>query len=84
MNWPISSKISFLNDSILINYFTYSLDIRHILNFQSTKSDTSSTSIELCHFVFCATLNCAIFCSLLYFKCIHQVVTAVFAAKKIC
>ena len=77
MNWPISSKISFLNDSILINYFTYSLDIRHILNFQSTKSDTSS------HFVFCATLNCAIFCSLLYFKCIHQVVTAVFAAKKI-
>ena len=38
----------------------------HLLNFQSTKSKTSSTSIELRHFVFCANINCAIFCKLLY------------------
>ena len=36
----------------------------HILNFQSAKSDASSSSIRLRHFVFCAN-----FCYLLYIVC---------------
>ena len=38
----------------------------HKLNFQTTKSETSRTSIRLHHFVFCASFNCAIFCEQLH------------------
>ncbi len=38
------------------------LPVAIVLNFQSTKSETSSSLKRLRHFVFCANLNCAIFC----------------------
>ena len=52
---------AFCCSGVIILLFYYTL-----LNFESAKSETSSDSIRLQRFVFCANSNSAIFCKHLY------------------